>query len=166
MHATNRALNVIDPTLPQIPGRSAQLGQQRVIFVPLKSVITCFSREELTMRCAIVFLSVFLLWNHPASKRQESQGPTDPKHKTNLPRRSRLGSQGDPAAALDPSKRPNRTARHCEKCALKIIELGIQIRRTSKPPMPPAQQLIADAKTPQQIAIAHLERGTVQYREA
>jgi thiol-disulfide isomerase/thioredoxin len=50
-------------------------------------------------------------------------------------------------------------------CARKIIEYGIKTG-DFKAADAAAQQLVADAKTPRETAIAHLERGTVQYREA
>jgi thiol-disulfide isomerase/thioredoxin len=53
---------------------------------------------------------------------------------------------------------------HCHKCAEKIIEYALR-DGDFKAADAAAQQLIADAKTPLQTAEAHLERGTVQYRE-
>jgi thiol-disulfide isomerase/thioredoxin len=116
------------------------------------------------MRRAIVFLSVFLL-GITGIKAQESQGPTDPKAEKTYREALDWARKGEPAVALDSFKKANKQdGGHCEKCVLKIIELGLKTG-DFKAADTAAQQLVADAKTPQQIAIAHLERGTVQYRE-
>src|ERR1035438_3008669 len=71
-----------------------------------------------------------------------------------------------PVAAIDSFKKADKQdGGHCEVCARKIIEYGLKTG-DFKAADAAAQQLIADAKTPQQTAVAHLDRGTVQYREA
>jgi thiol-disulfide isomerase/thioredoxin len=96
---------------------------------------------------------------------QESQGPTDPKAQKTWREALDYARKGESAFALDSFKKADKQdGGHCDACARKIIELGIK-SGDFKAADAAAQQLIADAKTPQQIAIAHLERGTVQYRE-
>jgi thiol-disulfide isomerase/thioredoxin len=117
------------------------------------------------MRRAIVFLSVFLL-GITTIKAQDSKGPTDPKAQKTYQEGLDWLHKGMPAAAIDSFRKADKQdGGHCEECAKKIIEYGLKTG-DFKAADAAAQQLIADAKTPQQRAVAHLNRGSVQYREA
>jgi thiol-disulfide isomerase/thioredoxin len=117
------------------------------------------------MRRATVFLSIFLP-GIIAITAQESQGPTDPKAQKTYREGVDYARKGDSAFAVDCFKKANKQdGGHCDACARKIVELGLKTG-DFKAADAAAQQLVADAKTPREIAIAHFERGTVQYREA
>jgi thiol-disulfide isomerase/thioredoxin len=117
------------------------------------------------MRGAIVVLAVCLL-GIIGIRAQETQGPTDPKAQKTYQDALKWIRTGMPGAAIDAFKKADKQdGGHCRECAQMIIQYGLK-SGDFKSADAAAQQLIADAKTPQQIAVAHLERGTVQYREA
>ena len=117
------------------------------------------------MRRTLVALLVFLP-GIAAIHAQESQGPTDPRAQKTWQEAQAWVRQHQYGAAVDAMKKADKQdGGHCKQCALEIIGYGLQ-SGDFKAADAAAQQLIADAKTPKEIAVAHLERGTVQYREA
>ena len=117
------------------------------------------------MRRTLVVLLVFLP-GIAAINAQESPGPTDPKAQKTWQEAQTWVRQHQYGAAVDAMKKADKQdGGHCKKCALEIIHYGLQ-SGDFKAADTAALQLIADAKTPKEIAVAHLERGTVQYREA
>jgi len=117
------------------------------------------------MRRTVLVIAAFLL-GITAIHAQESKGPTDPKAQKTYQEALEWLHKGMPSAAIDSFKKADKQdGGHCEECAKKIIEYGIKTG-DFKAADAAAQQLIADAKTPKETAVAHLDRGTVQYREA
>jgi thiol-disulfide isomerase/thioredoxin len=117
------------------------------------------------MRRSIVALAIFLP-GIAAIHAQEAPGPTDQKAQKTYREGLDWASHGRYDAAVDSLKKADKQdGGHCGVCALKIILYGVKAG-DFKAADAAAQQLIADAKTPRETAIAHLERGTVQYREA
>jgi thiol-disulfide isomerase/thioredoxin len=116
------------------------------------------------MRGTTVVMAVFLL-GITGINAQQSEGPTDPKAQKTWQEAQEWVRHGDYGAALVALKKADKQdGGHCRKCALKIIDFGLKTGDFKSADVA-AQQLIADARTPQETAIAHLERGTVQYRE-
>jgi thiol-disulfide isomerase/thioredoxin len=117
------------------------------------------------MRRSFVILAALLL-AITTLHAQENSGPTDPKAQKTFQEATDWAHQGRYASAIDSFKKANKQdGGHCEVCARRIIEYALKIG-DYKSADTAAQQLIADAKDPKQLARAHLERATVQYREA
>ncbi|HUB19187.1 MAG TPA: TlpA disulfide reductase family protein [Acidobacteriaceae bacterium] len=117
------------------------------------------------MRGPVAALTICLL-AAMAMKAQEAQGPTAPKAQKSYQEGLEWARHRMYPAAIDAMKKANKQdGGQCDACATKIIEYGIE-SDDFKAADAAAQQLIADAKSPKEAAVAHLERGTVQYREA
>lgn len=116
------------------------------------------------MRTTIAVIAVFLL-GMTGIKAQDAKGPTDPKAQKTYQQALDWLKQRNVEAALDSFKKADKQdGGHCELCADKIIDYGIKTG-DFKSADAAAQQLIADAKDPKQLASAHMERASVQYRE-
>ncbi|MFZ0691959.1 MAG: redoxin domain-containing protein [Acidobacteriaceae bacterium] len=116
------------------------------------------------MRRTMVLL-IFCLLGITVVRAQETKGPTDPKAQKSWQEAEGWIRQRKYDAAVDSFRKANKQdGGHCAACASKIIEYGIK-SGDFKAADAAAQQLIADAKDPLHAAEAHLERGTVQYRE-
>lgn len=98
-------------------------------------------------------------------KAQDTDGPTDAKAQKSYQEAMEWVQKRMLGPAVDSLKKADKQdGGHCRKCAEKIIEYALR-DGDFKAADAAAQQLIADAKSPLQTAEAHLERGTVQYRE-
>jgi len=117
------------------------------------------------MHRTAAILAVFLL-GVTAAHAQEGPGPTDPKAQKTYKEGEDWARHGRYEPAVDSFKKADKQdGGHCQLCAQKIIEYGLR-SGDYKAADAAAEQLIADAKDARQTAMAHLERATVQYREA
>jgi len=115
-------------------------------------------------RSFVVFATVLLAVIDAGA--QEGRGPSDPKAQKTYQEALEWAHRGAYGAAIDSLKKADKQdGEHCEACAHRIIEYGLKVG-DFKAADAAAQQLIADAKEPRQLAAAHMERATVQYREA
>ena len=117
------------------------------------------------MRRTLVLLSAVLL-AFTTLHAQDTSGPTDAKARKTFQDGLDWAHKGMYDAAIGSFKKADKQdGGHCDVCARKIIEFGL---RTGdyKAADAAAQQMIADAKDPKESALAHLDRATVQYREA
>ncbi|HVT99249.1 MAG TPA: TlpA disulfide reductase family protein [Acidobacteriaceae bacterium] len=74
--------------------------------------------------------------------------------------------RGNYSAAISSLKKAEKQdGGHCKECAYKIIDYGLKLD-DFKAADAAAQDLISAAQTPKEVAEAHLERATVQLREA
>lgn len=116
------------------------------------------------MHRILVVLFVFLSGS-VALHAQEAPGPTDPKAQRTYREGLDYAHKNSFQAAADSFRKADKQdGGHCAMCARKVIEYGLKAG-DFKAADAAAQQLIADAKSPTEIAIAHFERGTVQFRE-
>ena len=117
------------------------------------------------MHRSVVLLAALLL-GFTIVQAQDDSGPTNPKAQKTFEEATGWAHQGRYGSALDSFKKANKQdGGHCEACARRIVEYALKVG-DYKAADAAAQQLIADAKDPKQIAGAHLDRATVQYREA
>ncbi len=97
---------------------------------------------------------------------QERPAPTDPNAQKSYREGEEWARQHEYGAAVGSFKKADKQdGGHCEECAERIIEYGLK-SGDYKAADAAARQLIADAKDTRKAAMAHLERATVQYREA
>jgi thiol-disulfide isomerase/thioredoxin len=112
------------------------------------------------MLCLLTVHLVFAQENAAKEK-----GPSDPKAQKTWAEAVRWLGEGAYSAAIDDFKKANKQdGGHCHACADRIIKYGLEIG-DYKSADTAAQQEIDDAKGPSDIALAHLARGTIQFRE-
>jgi thiol-disulfide isomerase/thioredoxin len=116
------------------------------------------------LRSAVAFAALLLAIT--AIQAQELSGPTDPKARKSYQEAIDWARRHDYGAAVSGLKKADKQdGGHCEECALRIIEYGLKAD-DFKAADAAAQQLIADARSRKDVAQAHLQRATVQFREA
>lgn len=96
---------------------------------------------------------------------QPESGPADPKAQKTFASALDWVRHHDYAAAVGSFRKADKQdGGHCRECAYQIVKYGLETG-DFKDANAAAEQLIADARSPEDTARARLERGTVQFRE-
>jgi thiol-disulfide isomerase/thioredoxin len=96
---------------------------------------------------------------------QTENGPADAKAQKTFQTGMEWVQHHDYAAAVDSFKKADRQdGGHCGRCAYEVVRYGM-VSGDFKDSDAAAQQLIADAKDPMHLGLAHTDRATVLLRE-
>jgi thiol-disulfide isomerase/thioredoxin len=135
----------------------------KIAFSAGRIVLTCGRGGKNVMR--LVWMATLVLVLPAAALTQEAKGPTDAKAQKTFQTAQEWAQRHEYQSAVDSFKKADKQdGGHCEECAYRIVKYGEMIG-DYKSADEAAQQLIADASSAKQMALAHLTRSTVQMRE-